>query len=591
MQRLKVWEMINILVIAPYQGLAQIAKSYQNYDEELKIDIKTGNLEAGVEIAKTAESEGYDIIISRGGTASLIEEQTSVPVVDIKISGYDMLRIFTLLRGTNGKAALVGFSNISRGASTICSILDMEVKTITINSGEEVTAHLDGLKRKGYSVVIGDVVTVQQAEKIGLQGILITSGKEAVLDSFEEAKRLFYLFQGMQSQASVYSEAVEHFPQPMITLNKQGEVVFKNYLFREYLDEGIIQHSQFQELLDQVFFEEKEVWKTVAHLNINYQLRGYPLNGEEKLVNVIIYKDFLVEEEGIKVHSRLSHIKVSGKSPFAKNMRGNLGRFAKMRSPLWIEGEQGTGKMLLAGNLHFETYGHRVPLITINLQKVSVEQLYDRFTSQFDRLPKEGTIVLLNIHELDKGDQLKIKIFVQRLTEYYKVIIVSNDGMAELVRKKQLEHDLYYKLPNTLIYLPPLADRLEDLKDLVQAFITQSHMNYGNETIGIRENALSKLLEYPWPGNIDQLKKMVEKLIAISDTSYIELKDVEKTLQEIDQPSSEEDMENIIEIDGTLKDMEKRIIQQVMKQENNNQSKVAKRLGINRTTLWRKLNS
>ncbi|MFC7062360.1 PrpR N-terminal domain-containing protein [Halobacillus seohaensis] len=582
--------MIKTLVIAPYQGLAEIVKSYQNYDNELQVDIKLGNLEDGVSIAKRAESEGYDIIISRGGTSNLIQEETNLPVVDIKVSGYDMLRIFTLLKGTNGKAALVGFSNISRGASTICSILDMEVQTITISNSEEVNAHLDGLKREHYSVVIGDVVTVQQAEKIGLQGILITSGKEAVLDSFEEAKRLYHLFQGMQSQASVYSEAIEQFPQPMITLDQKGQVALKNHSYRKELGEDLVSSPQFQGFLEQTFTENIEMWTVVHYHGKSYQLRAYPLNDDKKLVNFIIQNDLLTEEEGIEIHTHPSRTSISGDSSFARNLRNSLQHYVAMDSPLWIEGEQGTGRMMYAANIHFESYGHRAPLLSINLLKISVVQLNEILSKAYEQLPKKGTIVFLNVHELAIEEQVRIKDLVQKLSNRYKVMIISNDGMEELVKEKRIDHDLYFKLPNALIYLPPLCERIEDVKDLVQAFITQNHMNYGNETIGIREDALSLLLEYPWPGNVDQLKKTVEKLMVTSETSYIEGTDVERVLQDSGR-QSQANTNDTMKIEGTLKDMEKKIIQQVMEQEKNNQSKVANRLGMNRTTLWRKLNS
>ncbi len=91
-------------------------------------------------------------------------------------------------------------------------------------------------------------------------------------------------------------------------------------------------------------------------------------------------------------------------------------------------------------------------------------------------------------------------------------------------------------------------------------------------------------------GRIDQLKTTIEKLMAMTNGSFIERKDVETILYR-ENPLEHTVVDHSIPVQGTLKDMEKQIIMQVMQEENNNQSKVSKRLGINRTTLWRKLNS
>lgn len=119
--------MIKVLLVAPYNGLAETAKNIEVPDD-IQLDTTVANLEKGVIEAKRAEEQGYDIIISRGGTASLIQESVSIPVVHIDITGYDMLRVFTLISGVKSGVALVGFKNISEGSATICNILDFDVK-------------------------------------------------------------------------------------------------------------------------------------------------------------------------------------------------------------------------------------------------------------------------------------------------------------------------------------------------------------------------------------------------------------------------------------------------------------------------------
>src|SRR5690625_815760 len=138
------------LFIAPYSGLAEIAKK-MDIQDDIDLDITIANLEEGVQAAELAEKQGYEVIISRGGTATMIQNHVSIPVVHIDISGYDMLRVFTLIRGIKEGVALVGFANISQGAATICNILEYDVKMVTIKSRRS-EEHTSELQSRGHLV-------------------------------------------------------------------------------------------------------------------------------------------------------------------------------------------------------------------------------------------------------------------------------------------------------------------------------------------------------------------------------------------------------------------------------------------------------
>ena len=125
--------MIKALVIAPYEGLIEIMREIAEEVTDFELHTELGNLYEGVEIARRSETNGFDVIISRGGTASLVQDVVSIPVIDIQVSGYDILRLLTLVKGFSGKAAIVGFPNISQGAATICNLLDLDINTMTIH--------------------------------------------------------------------------------------------------------------------------------------------------------------------------------------------------------------------------------------------------------------------------------------------------------------------------------------------------------------------------------------------------------------------------------------------------------------------------
>jgi len=130
-------------------------------------------------------------------------------------------------------------------------------------------------------------------------------------------------------------------------------------------------------------------------------------------------------------------------------------------------------------------------------------------------------------------------------------------------------------------------NRLQEVDTLTTLFISEFNTFYGKQVVGIRKEALLKLKAYMWPGNTIQFKNVIEELVVLCKSDYIELEDVEQILSE---KSSRENLEvDVIELKGTLEEIEKNIIQKILEKEDMNQSQAARRLGISRSTLWRKL--
>src|SRR4051794_1715599 len=179
---------IKALFVAPYAAMENLIEECRYEETEIDLHIKIGNLHEGVVLAKKAEAQGFDVIISRGGTAKLIGEAVGIPVIDVHVSGYDMLRVFTLANDLPRKKAIVGFPTITLGAKAIIDLLDIPIDIFTIDDESETEPLLSRLKQEGYQLIIGDVVTFETASRLGLLGILLQSGREAIFDSFKEAK-------------------------------------------------------------------------------------------------------------------------------------------------------------------------------------------------------------------------------------------------------------------------------------------------------------------------------------------------------------------------------------------------------------------
>ncbi|MDQ0199361.1 PrpR N-terminal domain-containing protein [Neobacillus ginsengisoli] len=590
-------KMIKALVIAPYEGLFEMMKEIQQEVDDFELHIELGNLYEGANIAKDAEKRGYHIIISRGGTASMIQEESSIPVIDIQVSGYDVLRILTLVKGFSGKAAIVGFPNISQGAVTICKLLDLDIKSLTITKDTEVEEKLANLKKLGYEVVIGDVVTVQAAKQLGLTGVLITSGKEAIMDSLEEARRAIQLYSRLQQDVSIYQSILDCSEQA-IGIIREEKIIYGNERFNKefnwiklYNSPGVKRMVQQTELT-----REK---KTIT-LHFDHTLWKLTACPYEDTVIIYFEKDFKADVADKKVNGNphalefnqtVSYTPIAGKSEPIQKILQQIDKYSGMDEPVWIMGEVGNGKELIAQSIHLKRKSNDEPFITLNSDLLSEELLKNLISEGFFQKYANSVIYLKNIERLTPITQKELYHFLKKEdAKKSKWVVSSEDTIEEKVKNGTFIRDFYNSLAQLKIYIPPLRERSEDIEKLVHVFISELHPKYGNEVVGIRQDALEELANYNWPGNVEQLKHVIEQLVTQSQSYYIEKKEVETVLNQLEhQQKNNNTSITTIDISGTLEEIEKQVITRVLEAEEMNQSRAAKRLGINRSTLWRKL--
>ena len=134
-----------ILGIAPYDGMRTAMEQAAQTYPEVELDVFTGDLEEGKAIVQQVPPNAYDCVISRGGTAALIRQVTDLPVVDIQISVYDVLRTMKLAENYTSLYAIVGFPSITEPAHTLCSLLGFNLDILTVHSAAEVSHTLERL--------------------------------------------------------------------------------------------------------------------------------------------------------------------------------------------------------------------------------------------------------------------------------------------------------------------------------------------------------------------------------------------------------------------------------------------------------------
>jgi transcriptional regulator with PAS, ATPase and Fis domain len=168
-----------------------------------------------------------------------------------------------------------------------------------------------------------------------------------------------------------------------------------------------------------------------------------------------------------------------------------------------------------------------------------------------------------------------------------RVVSTSNQNLEYLVEKGQFRHDLYYRLNVIQIALPPLRERLEDIPVLVEHFIQKFADQTRRPLKGIEPDALAALMNHRWPGNVRELEHTVERAVLLGKENRVGLKDL--PCQLVSNPDSTPPLAEAVAQAYTLKDLEREYIMRVMENTSGNKTEAARILGVDRTTLYRKL--
>lgn len=561
---------IKTLLIAPYPALEHVMEECIKVEPELNMKIELANLQEAIPIAKEAEKQGIEVIISRGGTAQLIEQEVTIPVVDIHVSGYDMLRVLTLANDYPGKKAIVGFSNITMGAKAITDLLEIPIEVFTIEDAIEVDPLVNQLKIDGYQLIIGDVITRDAAAKYNLEGILIQSGREAIFEAIKEVKSIYRMLRKQRFQMTIMQTIIERQFSDVIVMNRDGNIVYENW--KRFSDSPLSVKKMIniiQQKSDSK--EELDIIETNQHKRVKQMMIPIKIEGELHYLFAFSSMKDLVLDNSLHIIDVPTPPVILSKSDSMKRciekIQSNLSRNG------WILiGKSGTGKKLITKWIHFQKNRGN------GLLAVMSAKAFINMNQQLD--PDIKTIYLNEIEMLSLEE---LRIFVGKVKSNY------NNGITIIIAMETSGINGYTALPYfefIRVDLPILVERKEDIRPLVTHFLTAFHSEFGTSAIKIKEDAWQVLESYSWPGNVEELYILIHDAVKEEKGFVIGKGLIQQLLGE--RLNKMETMDNKY-LQGTLEEIEKRIIDAVMEEEHYNQTKVAERLGINRTTLWRKL--
>ena len=335
--------------------------------------------------------------------------------------------------------------------------------------------------------------------------------------------------------------------------------------------------------------------KLIASVNTAWKLR----TSRQEAINLRKDNQFLKKE----INRRRERI-ILGASPTMINVINIVRKVAGTDANVLITGENGTGKELVAREIHNLSKRAGELMISVDMGSIS-ETLFESelfghvrgaFTDaredregKFEQAQK-GTLFLDEIGNLSLQSQSKLLSILQRryvvrvgsnkeIPVDIRLICATNHNLFKMVSEGKFREDLLYRINTIVIEVPPLRDRVDDIPILANHFLKVNSERYGRGQMKISTPALEKLANHDWPGNVRELQHSVEKAVILSDSPVLKPSDFVFSAPARILPHNE----------MTLAEMEKRMIVDSMRRYGNNMSIIAGKMGITRQTLYNKI--
>lgn len=293
-----------------------------------------------------------------------------------------------------------------------------------------------------------------------------------------------------------------------------------------------------------------------------------------------------------------------GNCPPMRDLKSKINRVARAPGCVLVRGESGSGKELVARAIHRSSQRADRPMVSVNCAAIPADlmesQLFGHKAGAFTGAERDhlgffqqadlGTLFLDEVGELTPAGQAKLLRILEghpflpvgateEISVDVRVIAATNQNLQKYVREKRFREDLYYRLSVFELHLPPLRDRGDDLYLLTDFFLDHFRRLHGRPNLTLTDAARARLASYHWPGNVRQLRNVLDSAVVLADADAIQPHDLA-----LRDSGGSTELETL-----RIDEWEKRLITEALNRTGDNVPEAAKLLGIGRATLYRKI--
>ncbi len=588
---------IRILAIVPYIGMKKIVEDAASKYPDIDLTTRIGTREGALEIVRSYDINTFDIILARGGTTKIIASHVNIPVVEIKISVYDILRAIKLAENYNNHFAIIGIPAITESARLLCNLIQNDIKIVTLEKYADSKNALQGLLNEGYEMAICDMATTQIAYEVGMNYILIASGTESIDAALKQSIEQARLFQFYRQREKQFMAAFSGDPDSLFIYDRNGTLIFNSIIRsaeNELAFKFINQNLSFFLSNNSYFLEER-----TDNLILTFRSKHITID-ETDFIYIFLCKQnapALIDDLGVSIYERIDHANMDDAFYGSANLIGHtrklLEQYSQTLHPLLILGEPGTGKDKAATFICGHSEYKKHPFYMIDCENTNQKKW--NYFMESPNSPLNDihiTIYIKNFQALNEAISNKFLAYLKQNDLCKRNHFIFSYSLS---RETDIDSTVYQHITNYLsclvLRLSPLRDRKEDIANIATIYINQTNMELGKEVVGFEDGAMDLMKNFSWPNNLTQFKRIIRELIVLTDKDYISTDQVKQLLKQ-EEPIFTDTLQDgyeIINTNQSLADINYDIVRLVLKQENMNRTNVVKRLQISRSTLWRML--
>jgi propionate catabolism operon transcriptional regulator len=611
------------IAVLSYSGLTTFLKEIkEHYQDKVNIIVVDAVLEEALEKALEIEKKGLaSVFVSAGGNARLLSKELKSPFVEIRITGFDVLLALNKARQYSKRIALISYRHKIPYLDQVVDMLNIDLKQVTYGKLEEMDSILKNLESQGYRTVVGASLVTEKAQERGLNGVFIYS-LDGVTRAMDAAANIALSKQAEWEKAERLRIIIDFAYDGIIATDKKGFITVFNPSAEKII--GLPRQRAINCNIDKVLDNsrmikvmetgEPELNQIQSSGDIKILTNRIPIivNGEVTGAVATFQNIDTIKKAEEKIRRKL-HEKgflaktclddIIGDSRVMQDVKKEAELYAQSNSTVLILGESGTGKELFAQSIHNASARSKRPFIAINCAALPDSLLeselfgYEEgaFTGAkkggkagFFELAHGGTIFLDEIGGISPKLQSRLlRVIEERevmriggdhiIPVDIRIIAATNKNLWQKVKDGKFRKDLYYRLNVLELALPPLRERKEDIPELIKKFLTAYRPSLKKKEIDMVAGR-HQFLAYDWPGNVRELANVIERFAVLYNGEKESIPVlIEAFFNKQRLTKSSEQKEEIREI------------RKVLEEVNGNKTEAARRLGISRTTLWRKL--
>jgi len=613
-------------LIPDFHAAAEITLIEKAYDE------------AVADIAARRRQSTIDAIVAAGSNGNYLRQRMDIPVVLVRVSGFDVMQALAKARNYSNRIALVTYDAVSDEIRQFVDTFALPVALRSYRSEEEARACVHELKSAGIEVIVAPGLVVDLARASGLTGILIYS-QRLVRQAIEDAVEVGRLQRAELAKRDRINTILGELRDGVVAVDVEGRIEVLNPAMEKILGrpasklvgEPLSSFMSESDLESTLRWQRPELERVQRLSGRTLITSRVPILEQGRLTGAVL---ICQDPEAIRRMDRNLRTRsasrtrsmryglgdIVGDSPLISDVRARVAACAKSGATVLITGESGTGKELIAQSIHMESGRSSQPFVAINCgafpESLLESELFGYTEGSFTGASRggktglfeaahTGTLFLDEIGEMPLSLQTRLLRVLQEKEVLrigatdptpidVRVIAATHQDLASRAAQGKFRRDLYYRLNILLVRLPSLRERPEDLRPLIHALQKKWSKQPGGRRLpdaGLIEALLETARHYAWPGNVRELENVLERIMVLSDLYPMQGAAAEALKALVPEIFENEGEPRTAELSEHRRAADLRHIEKVLRECGGNQAKAAEVLNISRTTLWRRLKS